>query len=164
MPISCPWINSTICSRGGAKEERIDHVCFVKQSLPEWSFPGGSVVKNLPANAGDTGLTPVSGRSPGEGNGTHSSILAWIIPWTEEPGKPQSMGLQRNGHDLATKQQHFQSPAWCHGTKKWNHAQKIIKAYIKNFLCADLAHCKDVAMWQHSYAFLHLFNLFLKEF
>ena len=32
-------------------------------------FPGGSVVKNLPANAGDTGLNPVAGRSPGEGNG-----------------------------------------------------------------------------------------------
>ena len=30
---------------------------------------------------------------------THSSILAWDIPWTEESGKPQSMGLQRVGHD-----------------------------------------------------------------
>ena len=36
---------------------------------------------------------------------THSSILAWGIPWTEEPGRLQSMGLQRVGHDLATKQQ-----------------------------------------------------------
>ena len=34
---------------------------------------------------------------------THSSILAWRIPWTEEPGGLQSMGLQRGGHDLATK-------------------------------------------------------------
>ena len=33
---------------------------------------------------------------------THSSILAWKIPWTEEPGRLQSMGLQRVGHDLAT--------------------------------------------------------------
>ena len=32
-------------------------------------FPGGSVIKNLPANAGDVGLIPASGRSPGEGNG-----------------------------------------------------------------------------------------------
>ena len=32
----------------------------------------------------------------------HSSILAWRIPWTEEPGRPQSMGLQRLWHDLAT--------------------------------------------------------------
>ena len=36
---------------------------------------------------------------------SHSSILAWEIPWTEEPGGLQSMGSQRVGHDLATKQQ-----------------------------------------------------------
>ena len=36
---------------------------------------------------------------------THSSILAWRIAWTEEPGELQSVGSQRVGHDLATKQQ-----------------------------------------------------------
>ena len=36
---------------------------------------------------------------------THSSILAWEIPWTEEPGRLQSMGLQRVRHNLATEQQ-----------------------------------------------------------
>ena len=36
---------------------------------------------------------------------THSSILAWEIPWTEEPGGLQTMGLQRVWHGLATKQQ-----------------------------------------------------------
>ena len=35
----------------------------------------------------------------------HSSVLAWRIPWTEEPGGLQSIGSQRAGHDLATKQQ-----------------------------------------------------------
>ena len=44
------------------------------------------MVENLPANAGDSDLIPGLGRSPGEGNATHSSILAWKIPWTEEPG------------------------------------------------------------------------------
>ena len=47
------------------------------------------MVKKPPGNArdsGDTGLIPGLGRSPGEGNGYHSSILAWEIPWTEEPG------------------------------------------------------------------------------
>ena len=34
---------------------------------------------------------------------THSSILAWEIPWTEDPGRLQSMGLQREGNDLVTK-------------------------------------------------------------
>ena len=47
----------------------------------------------------DLGSLPGSGRSPGEGNGTHSSILAWTIPWTGEPGGLQSKGLQRVGHD-----------------------------------------------------------------
>ena len=58
--------------------------------------------KNLAVNAGavgDTGSIPGSGRSPGVGNG-NSSILVWrIIPWTEEPGRLQSMGSQRVGHN-----------------------------------------------------------------
>ena len=62
------------------------------------------MVKNPPANAGDTGLIPLPGRSPREGNGTHSSVLTWGIPWTEESGGLESMGSQRVGHDLATKQ------------------------------------------------------------
>ena len=55
------------------------------------------VVKNLPANAGDvrdTSSIPGLERSPGRGHGTHSSVLAWRIPWTEEPGGLQSIGLQ----------------------------------------------------------------------
>ena len=48
-------------------------------------------------------MIPELGRSPGEGNGNHSSILAWKSPWTEEPDGLQSLGLQRVGHDLATK-------------------------------------------------------------
>ena len=47
--------------------------------------PGDSVVKNLPTNAGNSGSIPGSGKSPGEGNGTHSSILAWEM---QEPGGP----------------------------------------------------------------------------
>ena len=39
---------------------------------------------------GDLGSIPGSGRSPGEGMATHSSILAWEIPWTEEPGGLES--------------------------------------------------------------------------
>ena len=58
-------------------------------------FPGCSVVKNLPANAGDVGWIPMSGRSPGEGSGNHSSILASRIPWTEESGGLQFVESQR---------------------------------------------------------------------
>ena len=66
---------------------------------------GGSVVKNPTASAGDVGSILGSGRSPGERNSTHSSILAWRIPWTEEPCRLQSMGSQSIRHNLATKQQ-----------------------------------------------------------
>ena len=45
------------------------------------------MVKHLPFNAGDLGLIPRSGRSPGEGNGTQPSVLVWEIPWTEEPSR-----------------------------------------------------------------------------
>ena len=59
-------------------------------------FPGGSVLKNLPDKAGDAGSIPGSGRSPEKETATHCSILAWGIPWTEEPGRLQSTGLQKS--------------------------------------------------------------------
>ena len=54
-------------------------------------------------DAGDEGSTSGTGRSPRGGQATHSSILAWRIPWTEEPGGLWSMGSQRVGHSLATE-------------------------------------------------------------
>ena len=59
------------------------------------SFPSPSDGKESACNAGDPGSTPGLGRPPGEGNGCPLlawSILAWRIPWTEEPGELQSMG------------------------------------------------------------------------
>ena len=60
-------------------------------------YPGGSIVKNPPANAGDVGSIPGLRRSPGEGNGNQLHILAWKIPETEEPGGLPSMESQRVG-------------------------------------------------------------------
>ena len=61
--------------------------------------PGGSAVKNLPAKW-EMQVRSLSWEDPLEkGIATHSSILAWKIPWTEEPGKLQSTGSQRVGHD-----------------------------------------------------------------
>ena len=57
------------------------------------------MVKASACNVGDPGSIPGSGRSPGEGNGNHSSIHAWKIPWMEEPGGSQSIVLPRVGHD-----------------------------------------------------------------
>ena len=57
------------------------------------------MVKNLPAMQ-DTRVQSLGQEDPLEkGMATHSSILAWEIPWTEEPGGLQSMGSQRVGHD-----------------------------------------------------------------
>ena len=67
-----------------------------------WGFPGGSMVKNIPAYAGDTGdavSIPGSGRFPGKGNGNPPGILAWKIPWTEDPGTLQSKGSPRVRHN-----------------------------------------------------------------
>ena len=62
-------------------------------------FPGGSDGKGSACNAGDPGSIPGSGKSPEKEMATHSSTLAWKIPWMEEPGMLQSMGSQRVGHD-----------------------------------------------------------------
>ena len=62
------------------------------------------MVKNLPVNAvyiKDESLIPGLGGSPGGGFSIHFSILAWKIPWTQEPGGLQSMGSQRVGHNRA---------------------------------------------------------------
>ena len=64
--------------------------------MADMDFLGGSDANVSAYNAGDPDLTPGSGRSPGEG--TNSSILAWKIPWTEEPGRLQSVGSQTVRH------------------------------------------------------------------
>ena len=57
------------------------------------------MVKASAYNAGDPGLIPGSGRFPLEKEmATHSSTLAWKIPWTEEPARLQSIGSQRVRH------------------------------------------------------------------
>ena len=64
------------------------------------------MVKNPPANAGDirdTGSVPRLGRYIGEENGNLLQYSCLQNPWTEEPGRLQSVGLQRVGHDLTTK-------------------------------------------------------------
>ena len=65
-------------------------------------FPGGAVLKNLPPNAGDTGdwVQSLGWEDPLEKEmATHSRILAWKVPWTEELGGLQSMRSERIGHD-----------------------------------------------------------------
>ena len=68
-----------------------------------WGFPAGSVVALLLMQ--EMWVQSLGWEDPLEKKmTTHSSILTWESPWTEEPGRLQSMGLQRVGHHLATKQ------------------------------------------------------------
>ena len=60
-------------------------------------LPGGSVVKNPPANVGDVGSILGQEDPLQKEMATHSSILAWEIPWTKEPGWLQPIGSQRVG-------------------------------------------------------------------
>ena len=76
------------------------------QSNGRWykilGFPGGSVVKNLPVNAGDARdhVLSLGWEDPQEEEmAIHSSILAWRIPWTEESGGLQSIGSQKVRHN-----------------------------------------------------------------
>ena len=67
-----------------------------------WASQAALVVKNLPADAADmkNAVQSLDWEDPlEEGMATHSSILAWRIPWTENPSGLQSMGLQRVGHN-----------------------------------------------------------------
>ena len=68
-----------------------------------WGFPGGASGKGPTRQCRSRkrhGFDPWVGKTPLEkGMATHSSTLAWRIPWTEEPGGLQSMGSQRAGHD-----------------------------------------------------------------
>ena len=74
-----------------------------KHEIEKSGFLGSSNGKESACNTGDLGSTPGSGRFPRQkGIATHSSILAWRIPQTEEPGGLQSTGSQRAGHDWAT--------------------------------------------------------------
>ena len=70
-------------------------------------FPHSSVGKEFACNAGDRDSIPGSGKSPGEGNGIHCSILAWKIPWTENPSSQNQKvewwlsGAKENGGKIA---------------------------------------------------------------
>ena len=72
---------------------------IINKVLLSLGFPGGSVVKNPPANAGDAVSIPWSGRSPERGNGNPSQCSSLENFMDREPGGLQSMGSQRVRHD-----------------------------------------------------------------
>ena len=67
--------------------------------MPDTDFPGGSDVKRL-STMREPRVQSLGREDPLEkGKAIHSSTIAWKVPWTEKPGRLQSMGLQRVGHD-----------------------------------------------------------------
>ena len=79
-------------------------VLFPSQIRSDLGFPDGSVVRNLPADAEDARcwVQSLGWEDPLEKEmATHSSILAWEIPWTEEPGGLQTTGLQKSWTQLS---------------------------------------------------------------
>ena len=77
----------------------LDKIYLNFYCMASWAFLVAQMVKNLPAMQ-ETQVCSVGQKGPLEkGMTTHSNILAYKIPWTEEPGGLQSMGSQRVGHD-----------------------------------------------------------------
>ena len=75
-------------------------VCFPGAYVRGGDFPGGSATKSLPANAGENRVRSLGQQDYLEEEmAAHSSIRAWEIPWTVEPGGLQSTGSQRVRHD-----------------------------------------------------------------
>ena len=79
------------------------HMVYMKPNSEEVQiykgFPGSSAGKESACNAGDPSSIPGQEDPLEEGQSTHSNILIWRIPWTEETGGLQSTGSQRVGHD-----------------------------------------------------------------
>ena len=106
------------------------------------------MVKNLPAGAGDTRVMcsiPGLGRFPGEGMAIHSSILAWRILWTEDPGGLQTMRSQRVRHNLATE------PKQKKRKKKGSPVQPVLRTIA--VVLSGWHNCKSYQLLRISQAF-----------
>ena len=103
-------------------------------------FPSGSVVKNLPGQCRRHGFDSWVRKILEKERATHSSILAWETPWTEEPGGLQSMGWQKK-HDLVSKQQQSMFPGNSRGKNSLNIKMWIHRTHIKfRYLTIDNYH------------------------
>ena len=101
-----------------------------------WGFPGGSVVKNPPVKQ-ETWVRSLGREDPLEkGMKTHSNILAWEIPWREEPGGLQSMGSQRVRHNWVTNTH----------TSVWTHMSFNLYTYLCTYIQINIEKDTDVCL------------------
>ena len=107
------------------------------------NFLVAHMVKNLPA-MWETWIWSLGLEEPVEKEmATHSSILAWIIPWTEEPGRLQSMGSQGVGHNWATNIYIY--AVWgCYCPWIWDtiHLTMTRDTYLTATICLPILHIK----------------------
>ena len=115
MPFAATWMDLEIIILSEVSQTKKDRYYMISfmwnlknstNELTGWradmGFPSDSAVKNLSAmpEMQEMQLQSLNWEDPlEEGMATHSSILAWRIPWTEEPGRLQSIGSQRVRHD-----------------------------------------------------------------
>ena len=121
-------------------------------------FPSGLAVKNLPAMQmpQETQVQSLSQEYPlEEGMATHSSILSWRVPRTEEPGGLQSIGLQRVGHS-------WSSLVHMHA---YEHAYEILEAYINAFIGIQLLLfiCCIFKVWDIAVKCYYAFQIFYRK-
>ena len=116
----------------------------------EWAFQGALVVKNLLADARGIEMeVPSLGweDSLEEGMATHSSILAWRIPWTEEPGRLQSMRSQRVRHEWSnwacthSEVQDAHTLSFSNSSSR-KQIYRVIRGYNKRIHCSILCNRK----------------------
>ena len=93
----------------------------VKDLYRQFLVTAQTVKKKPACDAGDSSLIPQSGRSPGEGKATHSSILPWRIPWTEGPGGIHSKGQKESDMTEVTERKHIIKTVW------YRHKNKLIE-------------------------------------
>ena len=95
-------------------------------------FPCSSVSKESACSAGDRGSIPGLGRSLAKEMASHSSIFAWRVPWTEEPGGLQSMGLQESDMTGQLIHHHHSSHQQWEDAKRKGELTGAVRAAVRN--------------------------------
>ena len=109
-------------------------------------FPGGSAIKNSPAVQEMQECRSLGWEDPPEKEmATHPSILAWEVPWTEEPGRLQSKGSQRVRHDLQTKNNNRKFRALGAGG-----GREICSSGFSEIMTQQSVDCDSLSLWEWS--------------
>ena len=125
---STPQFHRSLFQRQHSHPQIKSSLCpFWKKIWGNQGFPQSSVSKKSACNAGDLGSIPGPERSPGEGVAINSSILAWRILWTEEPGGLQSVGSQGSDRTQQLNHHHYHIYIYVYtqtGLSRWHFGEE----------------------------------------